>query len=339
MSSWFRGFFLNAYLHIPFCASICSYCDFTSFAGQESKIFSYVDALALEIKNSALAGPLRTVYFGGGTPSLLSPDQLEKIMEALETKAGFASEAEISIEANPETVDFKKLQAFRSRGVNRVSFGAQASQKEILKRLGRGHEWEKVEESFQAARQAGFDNLNLDLMFGLPGQTLEMFAESLRKALALKPDHLSLYALQVETGTPLAGQVASGLAVPGEEEVADEYILAQQILSQEGFDQYEVSNFAKAGKQCRHNWNIWRGEDYWGFGVGAVGTVQGLRSTHGEDLSGYIQRLSEGGKASVEEEVLSPEVMEWEKVMLGIRTQEGVLKKDLERIAQARGLS
>ena len=330
---------LNAYIHIPFCASICSYCDFTSFAGQESKIFSYVDALCREIETSGLQGPLRTVYFGGGTPSLLSPDQLGKILKSLKMKAGFFPNAEISMEANPETVGLEKLKAFRSSGVNRLSFGAQASQKEILKRLGRGHDWEKVEESFHAARQAGFDNVNLDLMFGLPGQTLAMFQESLQKAVALGPDHHSLYALQVEKGTPLAGQVSAGLSLPTEDEVADEYAWAQGFLSERGFEQYEVSNFAQPGKQCAHNWNIWRGEDYWGFGVGAVGTVKGSRVTHGEDLGGYIQKLSQGAAAPVEEEVLPAEVQEWEKIMLGLRTQEGVLRRDVERLASARGIS
>ena len=163
---------MNAYIHIPFCTSICSYCDFTSFAGQEGKMSSYVDALCQEIQGSTLKGPLRTVYFGGGTPSLLPPENLGKILETLRTKAGFDPNAEISMEANPETVDLERLKAYRQLGVNRLSFGAQAFQKEILKKLGRGHEWDRVEKAYGDACRAGFDNINLDLMFGLPGQDL-----------------------------------------------------------------------------------------------------------------------------------------------------------------------
>ncbi|HJT23813.1 MAG TPA: radical SAM protein, partial [bacterium] len=162
---------MNSYIHIPFCTSICSYCDFTSFAGQESKMAAYVDSLCLEIQNSSLKGPLQTVYFGGGTPSLLLPEKLEQILSALREKAGFDGDVEISMEANPETVDRPRLRAYRAAGVNRLSFGAQSAQKEILKKLGRGHEWERVEKAFRDAREAGFNNINLDLMFGLPGQT------------------------------------------------------------------------------------------------------------------------------------------------------------------------
>src|SRR5579871_1964148 len=260
---------MNAYLHIPFCTSICSYCDFTSFAGQESKMAAYVEALCLEIRNSSLKGALQTVYFGGGTPSLLAPEKLEQLLAALREKAGIDADIEISMEANPETVDLGRLSAYRAAGVNRLSLGAQAVQKEILKKLGRGHEWDRVEQAFADARRAGFASINLDLMFGLHGQTLEMFKESVEKAAGLNPEHFSLYALQVEEGTPLAKQVADGLPLPSEDTVADEYAWAQSFLARNGFEQYEVSNFSKPGKACRHNWNIWRGENYWGFGLSA----------------------------------------------------------------------
>src|SRR5580692_11610493 len=223
---------------------------------------AYVDALCQEIASSSLTGSLETIYFGGGTPSLLLPRKLGQVLEALRAKAGFDGSIEISMEANPETVDRERLGGYRALGVNRLSFGAQAFQKEILKKLGRGHEWERVEGAFTEARQAGFDNINLDLMFGLSGQSLGMFQESLRKVAVLNPEHLSLYALQVEEGTPLAKQVVEGLPLPGEDEVADEYAWAQEFLTQQGYEQYEVSNFAKPDRACRHNWNIWRGEDY-----------------------------------------------------------------------------
>ncbi|HEY5037693.1 MAG TPA: coproporphyrinogen III oxidase, partial [bacterium] len=185
----------------------------------------------------------------------------------------------------------------------------------------------------------GFNNLNLDLMFGLSGQSLAMFQETLRKAVQLGPDHLSLYALQVEEGTPLSRQVREGLSLPSEDETADEYFWAQEFLTQEGFEQYEVSNFARPGKSCQHNWNIWRGEDYWGFGVGAVGTVKGRRFSHEEDLAEYIRKVSSGEDAPVQEERLPETIQEWEKLMLGLRTKDGVLKSDVERVAHQRGLT
>jgi oxygen-independent coproporphyrinogen-3 oxidase len=270
---------------------------------------------------------------------LLPPPKLEQILEVFRLKAGFEPLAEISMEANPETVDFERMKSYREWGVNRVSFGAQAFQKEILKKLGRGHEWDRVEKAFGDARQAGFDNINLDFMFGLPGQTLEMFQASVRKAILLQPEHLSLYALQVEEGTPLARQVQEGLALPSEDEVADEYAWAQEFLAQQDYEQYEVSNFARKGKACRHNWNIWRGQDYWGFGVSAVGTVQGVRHTHGDDLMGYIHGAQKKMKPVIQEEALSPSVQVFEKLMLGLRTNEGVLKSEIEGYARLNRIS
>lgn len=324
---------MNAYIHIPFCASICHYCDFTSFAGQGPKIPAYVNALCREIERSDLKGPLSTVYFGGGTPSTLSADQLTKILGALQDKTGFGPTIEISLEANPETVDLEKLKGYRKAGVNRVSFGAQAVQKEVLHQLGRGHEWPQVETAFQKAREAGFDNLNLDLMFGLPGQKLEMFEESLERSLALAPEHLSLYALQVEEGTPLAKKVIRGMVVGTEDETADQYELAQKKLGNAGYVQYEVSNFSKPDRECRHNHNIWKGEDYWGFGVSAVGTVSGVRTSHGEDLAEYIR--TSGG--TLQTEKLEESTKAFENLMLGLRTKEGVLKADVEKYAVLSG--
>jgi len=299
---------------------------------------SYVDAVCKEIASSSLAESLETIYFGGGTPSLLLPEKLEKILRALQVKAGFDDSAEISMEANPETVDQERLQSYRALGINRLSFGAQAFQKEILKKLGRGHEWDRVEKAFAGARQAGFGNINLDLMFGLSGQTLDMFQESLRKAVSLNPEHLSLYALQVEEGTPLAKQVLEGLPLPGEDELADEYAWAQEFLTQKGYEQYEVSNFTKPGKACRHNWNIWRGEDYWGFGLSAVGTVDGVRHSHGDDLMEYIDQVQKGGMV-LQQEPLSDTVRQWEKLMLGLRTREGVEKAEADRYVDSGGFS
>lgn len=328
---------MNAYLHIPFCTSICNYCDFTSFAGQEGKIAQYIDALCAEIADSDLAGPLRTVYFGGGTPSLLPSAQLETLLRSLKDKAAFDSTIEISMEANPETVDPERLSAYRKLGVNRLSFGAQASQTEILKRLGRGHDWARVEKAYADARQAGFTNINIDLMFGLAGQSFAHFKESLEKALALDPEHLSLYALQVEEGTPLARQVEEGLLLPSDEQMADEYTFAQMFLAERGYEQYEVSNFSKPGFACHHNWNIWRGEDYWGFGVSAVGTVKGVRHGHGDDLMDYIRQAPQGRRGLLVKEALSGSVQAWERIMLRFRTKDGVSQEELEAYVRSQG--
>ncbi len=328
---------MNTYLHIPFCTSICSYCDFTSFAGQENKISRYVDALCVEITSSDLKGPLQTVYFGGGTPSLLPPEKLQAILETLRQKAGFASDIEISMEANPETVDENRLRSYRESGVNRLSFGAQAFQTEILKKLGRGHDWTIVEKAFKNARGAGFTNINLDLMFGLAGQNLSQFQESVQKVQELNPEHVSLYALQVEEGTPLAKQVEEGLDLPDEDQVADQYVWAQNFLTSGGYEQYEVSNFSKRGNACKHNWNIWRGEDYWGFGLSAVGTVGDVRHGHGDDLMAYIEQASRGQQGLLEKEVLSQSVRAWERIMLQFRTQEGVLESDVEAYVRSQG--
>jgi oxygen-independent coproporphyrinogen-3 oxidase len=194
-----------------------------------------------------------------------------------------------------------------------------------------------VEKAFQDARQAGFANINVDLMFGLAGQSFEQFKESLEKVFVLNPEHLSLYALQVEEGTPLARQVEEGLALPTEDQMADEYNFAQMFLNERGYDQYEVSNFSKPGFACQHNWNIWRGEDYWGFGVSAVGTVKGIRHGHGEDLMEYIRKAGQGREGLLTQEVLTDSVQAWEKIMLHFRTKDGVSQKELEAYVRSQG--
>jgi len=314
---------VNAYIHIPFCASLCSYCDFASFAGREGDIPKYVDALCAEIEASDLSMPLRTVYFGGGTPSLLDPSQFASVLEALKRKAGFGTLIEISSEANPDSAGPENLEGYRRVGINRLSLGAQAAQDPLLTTLGRRHDAAKIVRAVQAARKAGFDNINLDVMFGLPGQTVGMLGETLDRFLSLDPEHVSLYALQVEAGTPMAKKVDQGLRVPDEDEQADQYAMAQDLLASRGLVQYEVSNFSKPGFECRHNMAIWRGEDYQGFGVSAVGTVALERRTNPETLEDYLVQ-SRSGLVCPEVESLSDETRLRERVFLGLRTREGV---------------
>jgi oxygen-independent coproporphyrinogen-3 oxidase len=319
---------MNVYLHIPFCASLCAYCDFTSFAGRESSLPAYVAALRDEIRLSDLQGPLSTVYVGGGTPSLLSPQQLASLLDVLREKAGLSTDAEISLEANPDSARPKNLAGYREAGVNRLSIGAQAAQDSLLKTLGRRHDAAAVARAVTTARVAGFDNLSLDVMFGLPGQTREALEETLDRFLGVHPEHLSLYALQVEEGTPLAERVRRGLALPGEDEQAEAYQMAQERLASEGLRQYEVSNFARPGRECRHNLAVWRGEDYQGFGVAAVGTVGLERRAQTEDLSTYLAQHREGCfRPSVER--LSEGTRRHERMFLGMRTREGVSRLDL----------
>jgi oxygen-independent coproporphyrinogen-3 oxidase len=313
---------VNAYVHIPFCASICTYCDFASFAGREGSIPEYADALCAEIEASDLDTPLRTVYFGGGTPSLFSPSQFTSVLEALRQKAGFEKVIEISSEANPDSAGPENLEGYRRVGINRLSLGAQAAQDPLLTALGRRHDALKVKQAVQAARKSGFDNINLDVMFGLPGQTIGMLGETLDRFLSLNPEHVSLYALQVEAGTPMAHLVDQGLRVPDEDEQADQYEMAQAFLASNGLVQYEVSNFAKPRFECRHNMAIWRGEDYQGFGVSAVGTVGLERRTNPENLEDYLAQ-ARSGFVLPDVESLSDETRLREKVLLGLRTCEG----------------
>jgi len=260
-----------------------------------------VSALCAEIESSDLHGPLQTIYFGGGTPSLLNPSQISSVLEALRCKADFASDVEISTESNPDSVDLEKLEGYRRVGINRLSLGAQAAQDELLITLGRRHDVEKVFKAVRSAHSAGFENINLDIMLGLPGGNMGMLQETLERYLPLNPEHVSLYALQVEVGTPLAEKVKRGLVVPDEDEQADQYAWAQGCLSSCGWRQYEVSNFSKPSMECRHNLSVWRGED----------------------LNDYLSQAC-AGCFQPEIENLSKETRQYEKVMLGLRTREGV---------------
>lgn len=314
---------MNAYIHIPFCASFCTYCDFTSFTGCENRIPEYVSALCAEIESSDLRGPLQTIYFGGGTPSLLNPSQFASVLESLRCKAGFTPDVEISTESNPDSVNLEKLEGYHRVGINRLSMGAQAAQDELLLTLGRRHDVEKVLKAVRAARSAGFENINLDIMLGLPGGSMGKLRETLEKYLPLNPEHVSLYALQVEAGTPLAAEVEKGLAIPDEDEQADQYAWAQGFLSTGGWHQYEVSNFSRRGFECRHNLSVWRGEDYQGFGVSAVGTKGLQRRTNTGSLDDYFAQARAGCfRPGIEN--LSESTRQYEKVILGLRTREGV---------------
>lgn len=341
---------LSLYLHIPFCTVRCSYCDFNTYAGLESLIDPYARALAAEVRRVGSARPedfdgrVHTVFFGGGTPSLLKADQLGIVIDAVHEAFEVLPDAEVTLEANPGTVDPASLASYRELGVNRLSFGVQSAQPAELQLLDRLHTFGQVVEAVAWARRAGFDNLNLDLIFGLPHQSPSAWRDTLERTLALEPDHLSLYALTLEFGTPMQTWVARGLLPsPDPDEAADMYEWASEALQSSGFAQYEISNWAKLGPAepddggapglaCRHNLQYWRNLPYLGFGAGAHGFAAGWRYSVTRSPRAYLERMSGGTRrpfpfspALESSQPVAPEVEMGETMMMGMRlTGEGV---------------
>jgi oxygen-independent coproporphyrinogen III oxidase len=266
---------IGAYIHVPFCRSRCSYCDFNTYAGLGDLIEPYVAALVAQIgQTRVLREPdravVRTIYFGGGTPSMLSPELADRVLSAIRGSFVVSPGAEVSMEANPGTVDLTYLRDIRALGVNRVSLGVQCLDDATLAALGRIHTAEEAREAVRLARRAGFDNLSLDLMYGLPAQNLAQWKHTLSEAIALRPEHLSLYALTLDDETPLGKAVAAGeVSVPEDDAAADMYEAAEDLLDAAGYSHYEISNWSLAGRQCSHNLIYWRNEPYLGFGAGA----------------------------------------------------------------------
>lgn len=294
---------MQLYIHIPFCVKKCEYCDFLSFPADESTQNSYVEALLREI---AYYGAkcrryvVTTVYIGGGTPSWLREDAIEAIMGAVHREFRVMADAEISIECNPGTVTNHKFAVYRSVGINRISIGLQSACEEELKLLGRIHTFEQFLKTFELARQNGFDNINVDLMNSLPGQTAESFNNTLQQVLRLKPEHISAYSLIIEPGTPFydlykfdAVKQQAGLktiALPTENEVYNMTKLTEQQLKQAGYEHYEISNFAKPGFACRHNIGYWQRENYLGLGLGASSLMENIRYANVTDLYMYLEQ-------------------------------------------------
>ena len=270
---------LSLYVHIPFCIAKCGYCDFNSYAGQEPLIPAYVQALLREAEmwSAACAGwRAETLFFGGGTPSLMPLAELERVLEGLRRHIGLIADAEVTLEANPGTVDEPYLSRLREMGVNRLSLGVQSFRDNDLAFLGRIHSAEEARSAYRAARSAGFDNVSLDLIFGLPGQTVDRWLENLDEAIGLGPEHLSIYALTVEDGTPLAHDVACGRTPdPDPDLLAELYLRSAERLTPAGYEQYEISNWARAGRRCRHNLTYWRNGFWLGLGAGAHSHLPG----------------------------------------------------------------
>ena len=294
----------SLYFHIPFCKRRCAYCDFNTYAGMERWIPAYLDALCREIElvanSSAERLPVHTVFFGGGTPSLLPIEGIERILEESAKHFIFQPDMEITLEANPGTLTPEYLRSLRGLGVNRLSLGMQSAHPQELKLLTRLHDYHDVIQSVSWARQAGFDNLSLDLIFGLPGQSLDRWQQSLDLAMGLAPEHISLYSLIVEEGTPMFSWSARGLVdLPDNDQAADMYELAMSVLEPAGYTHYEISNWAVKGpngklRSCRHNLQYWRGLPYLGFGAGAHGYAGGWRTADVNPIWEYIQRSMQG---------------------------------------------
>ena len=340
----------SLYLHVPFCRHRCSYCDFNTFAGQERWIPAYVEAICQEITAVSQAAsravsrsedgalPVHTVFFGGGTPSLLRVEQIKTILDTLRREFSFQDAVEISLEANPGTVSQDYLQKLRALGVDRLSFGMQSAHPDDLRLLERQHDFFDVVRAVRWAREAGFDNLSLDLIFGLPEQTLERWKDTVKRAVDMGPDHLSLYALTIEHGTPLQKRWARGMIPLVDDDLAaDMYEYTMQALPEAGFEQYEISNFARrapsgALKSCRHNLQYWRNQPYLGFGAGAHGYAAGNRTMNIGGIRPFLERCAEtnpvdfpAGPATRRLIPIDAQTAMQETMMVGLRlTQEGV---------------
>ena len=338
----------SLYFHIPFCAHRCAYCDFNTYAGQEDALPAYVEALCEEVKFVGMKAPeripLHTVFFGGGTPSLLSPAQFEAILKVIQGRFDLSEAAEITIEANPGTVSFDELKQLRALGINRISFGVQSANSEELHMLERTHSFLGVIEAVSSARKAGFENLNLDLIYGLPEQTLQSWQTTVRRILDLRPKHISAYALTLEHGTPFGRWSARGLLpVPDPDLAADMYEWAGEAFESAGYDQYEISNWAKPGQECRHNLQYWRGLPYLGFGAGAHGYAHGYRYSNVLRIKTYIDRLTSAdfqdahiafplSRATVNQHVQTLQEDVSEYMITGLRlTREGIAASAFRR--------
>ena len=325
---------LGIYVHIPFCRSKCAYCDFYSLAGREEKMDAYQKALLAHLAETApLAQSMAvdTVYFGGGTPSFYGEKRLRELLAAIRKQYRVEKDAEITLEANPDSVDLKSLKALRKAGFNRLSMGMQSACPEELTAIGRPHTAKQVDEAVTAARKAKIKNLSLDLIYGLPGQTMESWRTTVEHALSLIPQHLSCYGLKVEEGTPLATRVADGEVLPDDDLQADLYLWTVGRLERAGYPQYEISNFAKPGFESRHNLRYWQTRPYIGFGPGAHSDFGGRRYSFLRDLDGYIDGVLKGGNIIDSEDLIPQRERGGEYLMLRLRTAAGIEEWEYRR--------
>jgi len=329
---------LGIYIHIPFCVQKCLYCDFVSEPASLETKRNYVNQLLKEIAfyNFDNKYIVDTIFIGGGTPSVLDADWIKAILCKLEDKFEISYDCECTIEVNPGTVDIEKLKKFREAGVNRLSIGLQSCNDNELKALGRIHNFKTFEEMFWAARQAGFDNINVDLMSSIPEQTEESFIRSLKRVVELNPEHISVYSLIVEEGTPF---YEMNLNLPDEDTERQIYYKTGKILNENGYGQYEISNYAKHGRECRHNIRYWQCDEYIGFGVAAASCLDNVRWKNTENISKYLEYMQKASRFEdlrkedfySEKEVLTPEEQCAEFMFMGLRMNNGVSEEIFRR--------
>lgn len=326
---------LGLYIHIPFCARKCEYCDFLSRSAGEEEREQYVEALLLEIESYrefAKGYRVSTVFIGGGTPSVLLPKQMERILQKVYEVFELEKRPEITIEINPGTVNEEKLQCYKENGVNRLSMGLQSVNNEKLRLLGRIHTYQDFVGSYELARKVGFDNISLDLISSVPGQTLQNWKKELETATAQKPEHISVYQLIIEEGTPFYEKYAEHPELLPDEETSREiYLWTGKFLKEAGYEQYEISNYTKSGKESRHNLKYWERGDYLGLGLGAASMVRNIRMSNTKDMKTYLERCTQPKTMREDVQFLEePRQME-EFMFLGLRKTRGVSKKEFRR--------
>lgn len=310
----------SLYIHLPFCSRKCLFCSFVIAVGQDHRREEYVNFLAQEMKNHQ-GQQLATIYFGGGTPSMLDENHFDVLMRAIRKNFSFQNDIEITIEANPESIDLTKAKFLKSIGFNRISLGVQSMDIRYLKFLGRNHDVSLARDAYHVLRQAGFTNINLDLMYGFPGQTKEELEEDTRAVALLGSEHLSLYTLTIE---PNSRFFAVQMKLDDDEKLADHYVLIARVLNEYGFNQYEVSNFAKHGFESRHNKNYWRGKTYIGLGVGAHGFDGRRRYWNTPRLQDYLERMALSQDVLEGFQELTDEQLVMDQVLFGLRMNEGI---------------
>ena len=325
---------LGIYIHVPFCRSKCQYCDFYSLTTKDDALMDgYLDAICAHIRESGDLAPgysVDTIYFGGGTPSFFGAEGMAAILSNIRKAFDVRSDAEITFEANPDSVSPRLLRRLRSEGFNRVSLGIQCDDDRILEKLGRPHNYEQAVNAVKQIRRAGFKNLSLDLMFGLPAQSREAWEATLTNVLSLKPEHISCYGLKVEENTPLY-QCRDLMRLPDDDMQADMYMAAVEILRSKGYRQYEISNFCRRSNESRHNIKYWTGGEYLGFGPDASSDFAGKRFSMVRDLQGYIAGVLEGGPVIAEIQEVPPRERAGEYLMMRLRTTYGIQAEEYEK--------
>lgn len=331
---------LSFYVHIPYCIKRCGYCDFNTYTPSELReggtlemvSNDYIDAVLKEIEIARVSAPgvVPTIFFGGGTPSLLPANDLGRVITAIKSGWSVSPDCEITLEANPDSVDASKLMAFREAGFNRVSFGMQSAQPHVLATLDRTHNPENVLRAIEGARAAGFSSVSVDLIYGTPGESLDDWRSTVESALALGVDHISAYALIVESGTKLANQIKRGeLSMPDDDLMADMYLLVDRLAQESGLSWYELSNWSKPGHESQHNIAYWKNSNWWGLGPGAHSHKDGMRWWNIKHPTAYKAALFAGTTVIAESEVLTPSQLADEAIMLPIRMREGIALANL----------